>query len=383
MPVWKTGPQNLKIMKTDIRNFRMIVRMTLTMLAVVAIFPSCVTYYAVVPEVHPDGSMTRTVYAEADSACLAGDLSSQPFLFEPGLGWETGRMAEPRVWWFLDDSATMNFYASRTFRPSDTSYREIPASEEYAGLPYVKARERWDRKRGLLFNTYSYSCTFPGIAERMPVPPDSLMTRDELDRWFRSAGSYSGMNGAEAYTSLTDLYDKYAGWINACYREQIYRVICSAVGEELTDSLKTELMQWMKKHYDFYEDMLFAFDGSDGSVLTDIAGQMSRLSGSPIYVDAAAVRATAWEEELSALEEKLTAPFCYEMLYQVRMPGRLTSANTELMDDGIPVWKVDGFRLLAGDLTIETTSRRANPLGFILLGLIVLASAILFFRPRR
>ena len=160
------------------------------------------------------------------------------------------------------------------------------------------------------------------------------------------------MNGAEAYTGLTDLYDKYAGWINACYREQIYRVICSTVGEELTDSLKTELMQWMKKHYDFYEDMLSAFDDSDGSVLTDIAGQMSRLSGNPVYADAAAVRATAWEEELSALEEKLTVPFCYEMLYQVR------------------------------NLSIETTSRRANPLGFALLGLVVLASAVIFFRPR-
>ena len=53
------------------------------------------------------------------------------------------------------------------------------------------------------------------------------------------------------------------------------------------------------------------------------------------------------------------------------------------MDDGIPVWKVDGFRLLAGDLTVEATSRRANPLGFALLGLVVLASAVIFFRPRR
>lgn len=69
--------------------------------------------------------------------------------------------------------------------------------------------------------------------------------------------------------------------------------------------------------------------------------------------------------------------------YTVTMPGRLTSANTALMDEGIPVWKVDGFRLLAGDLTIEATSSRANPLGFILLGLIVLVSAVVFFRLRR
>ena len=90
-----------------------------------------------------------------------------------------------------------------------------------------------------------------------------------------------------------------------------------------------------------------------------------------------------WAEEISDIEEQLTAPFFYAMLYQVRMPGRLTSANTDLMDDGIPVWKVDGFRLLAGDLTIEATSRRANPLGFALLGLVLLASAVIFFRPRR
>lgn len=374
-------------MKTDIRNhWNMRAGLVLTVISATIFFTSCVTYYAVVPEVHSDGSMTRTVYADADSACLAGDLSSHPFLFEPGAGWETGRMPAPETRWFLGDSATMNFYASRTLRPSDTSYREIPASEEYAGLPYIKAREHWDRKRGLLFNTYSYSCTFPGIAERMPVPPDSLMTRDELDRWFRSAGSYAGMNGAEAYTSLTDLYDKYAGWINACYREQIYRIVCSDTGKELADSLKNELMQWMGKHYDFYEDMFPVGDEAERkaiSLMADIAGEMSRLSGSPAYADAAAVHAEAWREKISAMESSLTAPFFYAMMYQVRMPGRLTSANTDLMDDGFPVWKVDGYRLLAGDLTIEATSRQVRPLGFILLGLVILVSAAAFFRPRR
>ena len=35
------------------------------------------------------------------------------------------------------------------------------------------------------------------------------------------------------------------------------------------------------------------------------------------------------------------------------------------------------------DLTVEATSRRANPLGFIFLGLIVLVSAVIFFHPRR
>ena len=129
----------------------------LTAAAATALSTSCVTYYTVIPEIHPDGSMTRTVYAEADSACLAGDLSSHPFLFEPG-----------------------------EFRLSDTSYRDTPASEEYAGLPYVKAAEHWDKKWGLFFSTYSYTCTFPGIDSWMPVRPDSLMSSAELERWYRN-----------------------------------------------------------------------------------------------------------------------------------------------------------------------------------------------------
>lgn len=369
-------------MKTSIRtHFRNIAGTALTVSAAIALSTSCVTYYTVIPEIHPDGSMTRTVYADADSACMAGDLSSHPFLFEPGEHWQTGRMTEPRTWWFLDDSATMNFYARGTFRSSDTSYRDTPASEEYARLPYVRADEHWEKKRGLFFSTYTYTCTFPGIDSWMPVPPDSLMSRAELEIWYRNGTGSPGMNGVETYTDLSELYDKYTGWVNACYREQMYRTICQTAGTELTASLKKKLMQWVDKKYDFYEDLLSLDEKA--RLMTDIAGKMSGLSGDPAYSGAAAVHAGEWEKELSALEEKLIDPFCYVMLYQVRMPGRLTSANTSLMDNGNPVWKVDGFRLLAGDLTVEATSRRANPLGFILLGLIVISCAVIFFRPRR
>ena len=220
----------------------------------------------------------------------------------------------------------------------------------------------------------TYTIAFDG---QILVEPSILNLRLE-DR--NGTGS-PGMNGAETYSDLSGLYDKYTAWVNACYREQMYRTICQTTGTELTDSLKGELMLWMEKRYDFYEDLLSLDEKA--RILTDIAGEMSGLSGDPAYSGAAAAHAGEWEKELSALEEKLTDPFCYAMLYQVRMPGRLTSANTVLMDEGIPVWKVDGFRLLAGDLTVEATSSRANPLGFILLGLIVIISAVVFFRLRR
>lgn len=344
--------------------------------------PSCVTYYTVMPELNSDGSMTKTVYAQADSACLAGDSSSHPFLFEPGDGWTAEALPRTISTWCLDDSATYNYYAVRTFRRGDTAIRDIPASDEYARLPYLQGKERWNRRWGLFFNTYTYSCTFPGIGNTMPVHPGSCMTENELQLWFGTCHGYQGMNGVEIYNvMLSPLFDKFTHWVNECYRQHIYTTICSAASLELTPEQKEELMEWMRKKYDFYDDML-----SDGKSdwFIETARRMSGISGNQAFLQTAMVQAPEWEQTMSAQEEELTAPFCYALMYKVRMPGRVTSADTDLTDNGLPVWKVDGYRLLCGDLTIEATSRKANPAGFILCGaIILLCSAVLLRRRRR
>ena len=342
---------------------------------------SCVTWYTVAPEIHPDGSMTMSIYAEADSACIAGDRSSHPFLFAPDGSWSLEPLPGNRTFRFLNDSITHNYVARREFARSDTAARMVPASEEVAGLPYLRGHENWSRRWGLFFHTYSYSCRFPGIAGQMPVAPEECMNPQTIHRWFGDRDSrYDGMNGAEIYDGvLSPASEEYCNWFNECYYREYCRVLSSGTGKRLTQQQEMDMIEKFRESLDF-------FDGTatvNSASVIEAARLMDTVTGGTAFSEAAADHADRWAETLSAREEELLAPFIYALRYTVTMPGRLTSANTALIDEGIPVWKVDGFRLLAGDLTVEATSRRANPLGFIFLGLIVLVSAIIFFHPRR
>ncbi|HIR62062.1 MAG TPA: hypothetical protein IAC94_00870 [Candidatus Coprenecus avistercoris] len=311
----------------------------------------------------------------------AGDRSSHPYLFAPDGSWSLEPLPGNRTFRFLNDSITHNYVARRKFARSDTAARMVPASEEVAGLPYLRGHESWSRRWGLFFHTYSYSCRFPGIAGQMPVAPEEYMSPQTIRRWFGDRDSrYDGMNGAEIYDGvLSPASEEYCNWFNECYYREYCRVLSSGTGKRLTQQEEMDVIEKFRESLDF-------FDGTatvNSVSVIEAARLMDTATGGTAFSEAAADHADRWAETLSAREEELLAPFIYALRYTVTMPGRLTSANTALMDEGIPVWKVDGFRLLAGDLTIEATSSRANPLGFILLGLIVLVSAVVFFRLRR
>ena len=351
---------------------------TLILAAALLSCSSCVTYYTAVPQLHPDGSLTETYYAGADSACLAGDLSSQPFFFELGEHWQTGPMDSPVVQWFIGDSAVMNFYATRHLAPGDTASRLIPASEDYAGLPYLDGRQKWSRDWGLFYHTYTYTCRFPSTRDRMPAPLEDHMTPEEIRAWLTDAGDLRGMSGAEVYDMTSSLMDKFSEWENHCYYEEIYRLITQTCGDTLTAAQKKELFGQMRGKFTYSIDGL----SSTRKASIAMAKAMTDLTGNPAFSHAIEAHLDQWDNSLERTEESILMPMTLALMYKVEMPGRLVSANTDLKDNGVPVWKVDGLRLMASDVVIEATSRKANPLGFILTGIVIVLFLCLVFRPR-
>lgn len=341
---------------------------------------SCVTYYTVAPQILPDGSMTKTVYAHADSARLAGDLSSNPFYFMPDSSWKTAAMEHPvKEWLFMDDSAVLNIYASRHYETGEASSPMQPASEDYKDSPYLNPSEKWNRKRGFFFNTYEYSCRFSGLRDKMPVPIDSFMSEQEIHDWLTEPDNLSGMNGVEIYNMvLSTLTDKFADWYNSCYIKVYCDFIAEAAGDTLSTAQKEEISGRIRKTYDFIDDRVF-----DDNSVSKVASVMTDVTGNPAFVRAAATHRQQLTDTLSAIETAYMMPMTTAFVYKVHMPGRLTYANTDIKDQGVPVWKVDGYRLLAGDVVIEATSRRVNPLGFIIIGLVIIAGAAFILRPRR
>ena len=352
---------------------------TLILAAALLSCSSCVTYYTVVPQLHPDGSLTETYYTDADSACLAGDLSSQPFFFKLGEDWQTGPMDKPTVQWFIGDSAVMDFYATRHMAKGDTATRLTPASEDYAGLPYLDSRQEWNRDWGLFYHTYTYTCRFPSTRDRMPAPLEDHMTPEEIRAWLTDAGNLHGMSGFEVYDMTSSLMDKFTEWENHCYYEEIYRLITQSCGDTLTAAQKKELFGQMRGKFTYSIDGL---SSTRKASIATMAKAMTDISGNPAFSQAIETHLDQWNTDIEKTEESLLMPMTLVLMYKVEMPGRLISANTDLKDNDIPVWKVDGLRLLDSDVVIEATSRKANPLGFILTGFVALFFLRLVFRPR-
>lgn len=81
---------------------------------------SCSTYYRTTSRVERDGSMYREIYAQGDSAFIAGDKTHNPFLFQPDANWQLVN---------LDSTTKFNFWGEEE-------------KAECKGLPKT-LRSRW------------------------------------------------------------------------------------------------------------------------------------------------------------------------------------------------------------------------------------------------
>ena len=68
--------------------------------------------------------------------------------------------------------------------------------------------------------------------------------------------------------------------------------------------------------------------------------------------------------------------------YELKMPGQMISANTTFRDREYLVWKVDAYRLLAGEYSLTAQSRVPNVWAFILTGVLILLGIGFWIKKR-
>ncbi len=341
---------------------------------------SCVTYYTVGTKVNRDGSLTRSVYAEASTECLSGDYSKHPFLFKAQEGWDMEVMDSVWKSAFLGDEIVHNFYATRTFANADES-SYIPENEHNMGLSYLNGKEKWEVRKGFFADRYHYECTFPGLGNMFPLPLEEFMGEKERKLFFResSGDEYDCLNGMEYYFMLADVNGTYMKWQRHCIIEYIYDLIAAETGVSLTPEHKAKVVETVyekmrKKNGDFDTEF-------DSAYIETIASAMSEVSGNHMYMRTYESRKKEWVNRYEDdLENKYMYPFMFAYRYTVEMPGEVTYSNAFMSECGSPVWKIDGFRLLAGDLTVTAESREVNTWSFILLGAVLIAGILCFIR---
>ena len=305
---------------------------------------SCTTYYYVYTDVAKNLDVKRSVYASS------ADGSSVDFPFVISGRWSISKLPEAYEVDFCDAVVKMTHEASSSGRVGDVSL----AGKD--GLnPLLKPSENLDKRFRWFYTYYDYSAEFEGLKDRLPLPFEGYLTDEQLELFFRGANPPEGWNGVEMYCLLDDINQNFAKW----HSDATYYVMCGIFKPYCT---KQQIVALYTLKYRFMEGMerenMFAMKPDE---FEDRLATLLPESGfGNIYEDNSEAIDQAYEKETEIIG-------CFEtaFMYTVNLPGRYVAGNAVDSLGSSPTWKVDAYRLMAGDLKLIATSRQVNLWAFL------------------
>lgn len=321
------------------------VLLPVSMLAM-TIVSSCSSYYYVRTDVSKDLAVERIVYV------AAGEGSSVNYPFPLTGRWEVSEIAQPFEVDFRDVTKRMTH--SAVIHADKVEKIVMGGSDE--SNPLLRPVETLDRRFRWFYTYYDYKAVFSGLKEQMPLPYDTYLTDEQLELFFRGAAAPDGWNGVEMYLLLDDISGRFAMW----YSDAVYEVMCGIFSpyctpgqREIMASVKEEFMKRNGR------ESVFAMKPDEFEDRLDVVAPGNGFG--KVYEENSAAVDEAYERESQIIS-------CFETTFvnTVTLPGKYVDGNAQNFLEGNPSWKVDGFRLMYGDMVLEATARKANVWIFIL-----------------
>lgn len=324
-------------------------RNILISLLLVMFINSCVTYYYYVDtDVLGDMSVDRKVYASSPN-----DHGPDMTFVKSG-EWKDIKVAKPFNVDFYDGIVEMTEGAAA--HVDDLGASRFNVDSVNVSNPLMEPVETVGKRFAWFYTYYDYKAVFRNMREELPLPLDGYLTNERQALYFRGENPPQGWNGIEMYCLLSDINRMFADWyadamfLTLC---DIYKPYCSDIQNDILYYRKDDFMEVVSK-----EMMLVMEPGQFAARMEDIVPG----SGFPaLFQEREKELEAAYSEETSILDR-----FSYSFIYSISMPGRYLEGNAPDFIDGIPVWKVDGYRLLYDDVVMEATFRKINVWAFLL-----------------
>lgn len=324
-------------------------RNVLISLLLVIFINSCVSYYYCVnTDVFNDMSVTRDVYASSPND-HGPDMS-----FVKGGDWTDLKVVRPFKVDFYNEVVEMAEGAAS--RADDISGLRYNTDSADVYNPILAPFEAVEKRFAWFYTYYDYKAVFPDMREDLPLPFDAYMTKERQALFFKGENPPHGWNGIEMYYLLDDINRMFAEWytdakfLMLC---NIYESYCSDKQADILCDRKDDFMDGVSK------EIMLAMEPEQ------FAARMEEIvpeSGFPaVFQKHEKEIDSAYAEEISIQDR-----FSYSFLYKISMPGKYLEGNAPNIVDGVPVWKVDGYRLLYDDVVLEATFRKTNIWAFML-----------------
>lgn len=322
---------------------------------------SCETPFYIHTQVTPDLSLHRDIYTDSAFFKTSGDPDKAlPRPVFCGQGRADTFCAEYPPQGFMIDfygEPTHMMIRYRTdYNASFWPSNRILVDSTQMENPLLQPEENMQKHFRWFFTYYEYTATIKAF-ENLPVPLSSYLSPEEQAVFFGNSPLPQGWNGKESYEYLESINNKFVQWYNRSLFETNYDILYSLADAELRETMQAHKKR-MYQQTDPSELGLF-------DELPDYCQQWDESLGKPLLYPLYQQH-QAEADSLQKTKTRILSYFSYTFVYRTDLPGKLVSTNALRLEEGNPVWKADGFRLLASDIQMQAVSRKTNIWAFVL-----------------
>jgi len=343
--------------------------------------------------INADGSCYREFTEYADSAFMVGDTADKnnPFVVEIDSTWEISWSYNKAV---LNKGFPLkkSTYDSIVANAPDTSFtvhirRDFKSVEDMAKNFKLKKSHLWspikvkynlNKKFRWFYTYYTYRETYPKIKTNFEIPIENFVTKEEAMFWFTGEPNIlQGMNGIEIRDYVGGLENKVNLWFAHNEWNDEYKVL-------LANYDKMAYQPVSKDSLAFLKDTIFIKNANfmDNEDMNKILNKYFKTKAFSYLWDGKDSPMEIYEKDYE--KQDFVQYLKAEFTYKLKMPGIILHTNNAVVKDEVIIWKLNSYRMLYDDYTLEAQSRKTNIWAFILTGIILaLAIGSFIYKPRK
>jgi hypothetical protein len=327
------------------------------------IIASCSSvHYNIVTRINPNG----TVWREIQTTTSKTDSLPELFPYNLSYGWEIVQ-TDTVVEEYLSPKNKKNVKIRKKFN----SVNDLSADLR-SDLIFPTAKESLKKRFRWFYTYYEFAAIYPKITDKGRVPLEEYLTKSEQYFYFQGAMSpFKGMNGMELKEVLDDIETRFLKWYNRSMYEESYDIILHFSAADFQPELSTvkdtvfSILEKQNIEHPNAKDICLALDKHFS---TDLFSRLFRENEREMD--------SMFEERLKIVDNLLK----YSIQYELILPGKIMTSNTDIQNGGALKWNVNLYRFLSDDYELTAESRKINLWALAVALLLVVFSVFCFIK---
>ena len=313
--------------------------------------------YRIITRIDRDGSCQREIHVIADTI-------SDNFPYDLSYGWKISQ-TDTVVKEHLSEKIKKVIKISKKFNSAHELFADLRSDIIFPNpKESLKKRFRW------FYTYYAFTAVYPEVTDKGRVPMEQYLNKEEQKLYLQGdMSAYRGMNGTELKEILDELEIRFWKWYSRSVYEECFDIILNFADTDFRSQLSV------------VKDSLYFINAEQ---IDDVPGmsKICTMLDNFLATDHFSKLYAENEQEMDDMIEERTNTtnelYKMNIQYELALPGKIMTANTDLQNDGVLEWNVNLFKFLADDYTLTAESRVANIWAFVVTLLLVVICVCCF-----